>query len=55
MQKHEGDNIFEGLEVRKEPHQIDHSISWKMYVDGAKNSLGAVVGIVPKSLKGVVF
>ena len=41
--------------VRKELPQIDHSMAWKMFVDKAKNSLGAGAGIVLKSTEGSVF
>ena len=40
-------------EIHKEPPQIEHSIAWKMYVDGAKNSLGA--GVILKNPKGAIF
>ena len=42
-----------GLEVI-EPPQIDLTLTWKMFVDGAKNSQGAGGGIVLKSPEGVI-
>ena len=30
-------------------------MAWKMYVDGAKNSLGAGAGVVLKSPEGATF
>ena len=49
------ENITKGHKVRQEPHQIDRSKTWKIYVDGASNSLGASAGVVLISLEGTIF
>ena len=42
-------DITEGPEVNMEPPQIDFFSSWKMFVDGASNSLGSGARVVLKS------
>ena len=42
-------------EVLEEKSLIDQSKAWRMYVDGAKKKLGAIVGVVLTSPKGVVL
>ena len=49
------DSIAEGLDIPKKLPQIDNSTAWKIYVDGAKNNLGAGISIVLKSFEGAVF
>ena len=41
--------------VVKEPPQVDPSTTWKIFVEGAKNSLGAGIGVVLKSSEGAIF
>ena len=43
------------LEVNIEPPQIYLSSAWKMFIDGAKNSLEAGVGVVLKVPEGQFF
>ena len=50
--------VGEAPEVPKviaEPPQIDPTLAWKMFVDGAINSLGARAGVVLKIPKGAIF
>ena len=35
--------------------QIDHASAWRMFVDRARNSLGARARVVLKSLEGAIF
>ncbi|GFZ09161.1 hypothetical protein Acr_20g0009690 [Actinidia rufa] len=44
--------ITRGPEVDIEPPQNDLTSAWKMFIDRAKNSLRAGVGVVLKSPKG---
>ena len=48
-------NLTEGPEGPKKPPQINDSLVCKMYIDGAKNRLGAGAGIVLKSSQGAIF
>ncbi|GFS40182.1 hypothetical protein Acr_00g0066980 [Actinidia rufa] len=45
----------EGVEVTLEPPQVELSLAWQMYVDGARNRQGAGAGVVLKSPEGAVF
>ena len=47
--------MTEGPEVIAELPQIDPTSAWKIFANGAKNSLGARAGIVLKSPKGAIF
>ncbi|GFY95165.1 hypothetical protein Acr_10g0005500 [Actinidia rufa] len=45
----------EGAEVTLEPPQVELSLAWQMYVDGARNRQGAGAGVVLRSPEGAVF
>ncbi|GFZ11573.1 hypothetical protein Acr_22g0009710 [Actinidia rufa] len=49
------EDINEGPEIRKESPQIDHYLSWKIFVEGAKNSLRVGAGVILKRSEGTVF
>ncbi|GFS34075.1 hypothetical protein Acr_00g0032090 [Actinidia rufa] len=49
------DDFNEGPEALLKPPQIDQTKAWKMYVVGAKTSLGVGAGVVLKSPEGTFF
>ncbi|GFS41482.1 hypothetical protein Acr_00g0074590 [Actinidia rufa] len=51
----ESEDPPEGTEVIIEPPQVDPSLTWEMYIDGAKNSQVGGVRVVLKSPEGAIF
>ena len=49
------DGEMSGILEVTEPPQIDPTTAWRMFINGAKNSLGVGARIVLKSLEGTIF
>ncbi|GFZ15662.1 hypothetical protein Acr_25g0000710 [Actinidia rufa] len=48
-------NALSELRTTNENTEVDLSLAWQMYVDGARNRQGAGTGVVLRSPEGVVF